>query len=71
MVTLAKAHTDLTLPVCRIPVGQICLVSYGDASGGGIHAEQAQIGVRDHVCGHVIAGRIDISCNSGILEISV
>ena len=23
---------------------QICLVSYGDASGGGIHAEQAQTG---------------------------
>ena len=42
--TLAKAHTDLALPVCRIPVDQICLVSYGDASGGGIHAEQAQTG---------------------------
>ena len=44
MVRLAKAHTDLTLPVCRIPVDQICLVSYGDASGGGINAEQAQTG---------------------------
>ena len=42
VVRLAKAHTDLTLPVCRILVDQICLVSYGDASGGGIHAEQAQ-----------------------------
>ena len=41
---LAKAHTDLTLLVCRNLVDQICLVSYGDASGGGIHAEQAQIG---------------------------
>ena len=27
-----------------ILVDQICLVSYGDASGGGIHAEQAQTG---------------------------
>ena len=44
VVRLAKAHTDLTLPVCRIPAAQICLVSYGDASGGGIHAEQAQTG---------------------------
>ena len=44
VVRLAKAHTDLALPVCRIPVDQICLVSYGDASGGGIHAEQAKIG---------------------------
>ena len=42
VVRLAKVHTDLALPVCRIPVDQICLVSYGDASGGGIHAEQAQ-----------------------------
>ena len=44
VVRLAKAHTDLPLLVCRIPVDQICLVSYGDASGGGIHAEQAQTG---------------------------
>ena len=44
VVRLAKAHTDLTLPVCRIPVNQICLVSYGDASGGGIHAEQSKPG---------------------------
>ena len=44
VVGLAKAHTDLALPVCKIPVDQICLVSYGDASGGGIHAEQAQTG---------------------------
>ena len=42
VVRLAKAHTDLALPVCTIPVDQICLVSYGDASGGGIRAEQAQ-----------------------------
>ena len=44
VVRLAKAHTDLALPVCRIPVDQICVVSYRDASGGGIHAEQAQTG---------------------------
>ena len=42
MVRLAKAHTDLALLVCRIPEDQICLVSYGDASGGGIRAEKAQ-----------------------------
>ena len=42
VVRLAKAHTDLTLLVCRILVDQICSVSYGDASGGGIRAEQAQ-----------------------------
>ena len=41
---LAKAHTDLALPVCRIPVDQICFVSYGFASGGGIRAEQTQAG---------------------------
>ena len=29
VVRLAKAHTDLALPVCRIPVDQICLVSHG------------------------------------------
>ena len=29
VVRLAKAHTDLALPVCRIPMDQICLVSYG------------------------------------------
>ena len=56
VVRLAKAHTDPALPVCRVPVDQICLVSYG---------------VHDHVCGHVIAGRIGISCKSGVLEISV
>ena len=44
VVRLAKAHADLTLPVCRNPVDQICSVSYGDASGGSIHAEQAQTG---------------------------
>ena len=38
------SHTDPALPVCRIPVDQICFVSYGDASGGGTRAEQAQAG---------------------------
>ena len=37
---------------------------------GGTRAEQAQAGYMSHVCGHVIAGRIGISCYSGILEIS-
>ena len=44
VVRLAKAHTDLALPACRIPVDHICLMCYGDASGGGIRAEQAQAG---------------------------
>ena len=42
VVRLAKAHTDLALLVCRILADQICFVSCGDASGGGIPAEQAQ-----------------------------
>ena len=42
-VRLAKAHTDLALPVCKIPVDQICFVSYGDASGGSTRAERAQV----------------------------
>ena len=41
-VRLAKAQTDLAVPVCKIPLDQICFVSYGDASGGSTHAEQAQ-----------------------------
>ena len=41
---LAKAHTHLALPVSKIPVDQICLVSHGDASGGSTRAEQAQAG---------------------------
>ena len=44
VVRLAKAHTDLALPVCKIPVDQIFFVSYGDASGGSTRAEQAQAG---------------------------
>ena len=39
-----KAHTDLALLVCKIPVDQIVFVSYGDASGGSTRAEQAQAG---------------------------
>ena len=42
VVRLAKAHTDLALLVCKIPVDQVCFVSYGDASGGSTRAEQAQ-----------------------------
>ena len=44
VVRLAKAHTDLALPVCKIPLDRICLVSYGDASGGNTSAERAQAG---------------------------
>ena len=44
VVRLAKAHTELALPVCKIPVDQICFVSYGGASGGSTGAEQAQAG---------------------------
>ena len=44
VVRLAQAHTDLALPVCKIPVDQVCFVSYGDASGGSTRAEQAQAG---------------------------
>ena len=35
VVRLAKAQTDLALPVCRILVDQDCFVSFRDASGGG------------------------------------
>ena len=42
MVRLAKAHTDLALSVCKVPVDQICFVSYGGASGGKTPSEQAQ-----------------------------
>ena len=44
VVRLAKAHMDLALPVCKIRLDLICLVSYGDASGGNTRAERAQAG---------------------------
>ena len=44
VVSLAKAHTDLALPVCKVPVDQNLFVSYADASGGSTRAEQAQAG---------------------------
>ena len=44
VVRLAKAHTDLALPVCSIPLDQTCFVSYGDASGWGTRSKQAQAG---------------------------
>ena len=44
VVRLAKAHTDLALPVCKVPLNEICLVSYADASGGNTRAERAQAG---------------------------
>ena len=44
VVRLTKAHTDVTLPVCKILVNQICLDYYADANDGSVHAEQAQTG---------------------------
>ena len=44
VVRLAKAHTGPALPESKVPVDQICFVSYGDASGGSTRAEQAQGG---------------------------
>ena len=44
VVRLVKTHTDLALAVCRIPLDQIFLVSYGDPSGGRTRAERAQAG---------------------------
>ena len=44
VVRLDKAHTDLALPVCKIPLDQICLVSYGDFSGRSTRVEQARVG---------------------------
>ena len=71
VVRLAKAHTDLALLVCKILVDQVCFVSYGDASGGSTRAETSTSRVRDHVCGHVFAGRTGSSRDPGIiLEIS-
>ena len=62
MVRLAKAHTDLALPVCKIPLDQICLVSYGDASGGKTRAERAQAGYV------IMFADPAVSCNPGILR---
>ena len=39
-----SSHTHLALPVCKIPVDQVCFVSYRDGSGGSTLAEQAQAG---------------------------
>ena len=54
VVRLAKAHTDLALPVCRILVDETCFVSYGDASGWGHTFQTSTSRVRDHVCGHAL-----------------
>ena len=70
VVRLAKAHTDLALPVRKIPLDQICLVSYGDASGGNTRAEQAQAGYVILFADRALLGRNGSSCNPGILEIS-
>ena len=44
VVRLAKAHTNLALPVCKFPINPYCFVSNGHASGGSARAEQAQAG---------------------------
>ena len=71
VVRLAKAHTDLAPPVCKIPVDQVCFVSYGDASGGSTHTEHAQawyvIMFADR---SLLAGLAAPVRDPGILEIS-
>ena len=52
--------------MCKIPVDQVCFVSYGDASGGSTRAEQAQAGYVIMFCGHGCAGRIGSSRDRGI-----
>ena len=44
VVRLAKAHTDLALPVCKVPEDNCALCLYGDANGGSTRAEQTQAG---------------------------
>ena len=44
VIRLAEAHADHALPVCKIPINQICFASYGDVSGESTRAEQAQVG---------------------------
>ena len=64
-VRLAKAHKDIALPVRTIPVGQICFVSYGDASGGSTRAEEVQA-----VYVVLMAEQASLSHKPGFLEIS-
>ena len=70
VVRLAKAQTGRALPVCKIPMDHICLVSYGDASGGSTPAEQSSSWVRCHDCRPGFFGRNGSSCDSGVLEIT-
>ena len=64
-VRLPKAHKDLALPVSTIPVGHICFVSYGDASGGSTRAEEVQA-----VYVVLMAEQASLSHNPFFLEIS-
>ena len=52
---LAKARTDLALPVCWIPVDQICFCVLRGCQWWGHTCRTSTSGVRDHVCGHVFA----------------
>ena len=62
VVRLAKAHTDLAPNLFGVLRGCQWWRHTCRTTANRVH---------NHVCGHVVAGRIGISCNSGILEISV
>ena len=68
VVRLAKAHTDLALPVCSCGSNLFGVLQGFQWWRHTCRTSASQ--VRDHVCGHVIAGRIGSSCSPGILEIS-
>ena len=65
VVRLAKAHTDLALPICKIPLVQICLVSYGDSKWWKYRVEQAQVGYVIMFADMGLVGRNGSSCNPG------
>ena len=70
VVRLAKAHTDLTQPVCRIPVESNLFGILRGCQWWRHTYRTSASQVRDRVCGRVIAGRTGSSCDPGILEIS-
>ena len=70
VVRPAKAHTDLALLVCKIPVDQVCFVSHGDASGGSTRAEQAQAGYVIMFADMTLLAGLAAPGYPGILEIS-
>ena len=70
MVRLAKTHTDLALPVCKVGFNQMCFVSCGDASGGSTRAEPAQAGHVVMVADQALSEGKAAPHHPGILEIS-